>query len=297
MKFKFITTLGIVVFVSTSLLLTTGCGGDKTEENASSLADSTSSAVLKVNNKIFSIPSPLQTALLIKNCAVKYKKDLLSNPDKADHYVSNFSKAINLGVFGTDLGYVTIYDQKQDAFGYMKAAKSLTEGLGISDVFNSALIERLNKNFNDKDSLLSLISDAYGSTNAYLNKNEQNDISGLVLVGGWIESLYLTTEIYAVGQNEDLKRRIAEQKTSLDRIVSLLKPYSDKPEYANLTAGLDSLSGVFQNVSFTNTFVQASTDSKKKLTVVNCKTEINITDEQIKEISNNIKEIRKKIIE
>lgn len=296
MKLKILTSVGFIIAFSTSVLLNVGCGGNH-EDNQSSFADSTSNTILKVNNKIFSIPSPLQTAILIKRCGVKYKRDLLNDPNKSEHYVSNFSKAINLGIYGTDLGYVAIYDQKQDALGFMKSAKSLTEGLGISDVFSGSMMDRLNKNFNDKDSLLALISDAYGSTNAYLNHNEQNDISGLVLTGGWIESLYLTTEIYNVGLDDEIKRRIAEQKTSLERVISILKPFGEKPEYADLITNMKKLSTIYQNVNFNNTFVQASTDSKKRLTVVNSKTEINITDEQMKEISTTIKEIRKKIIE
>jgi hypothetical protein len=296
MKFNRLYSLGFIATISASAILYTGCSSSQSEEQTSSLKDENSSAILKVNNKIFSIPSPIQTALLIKDCGAKYQKELLNNPANYERYTSSFSKALNLGIYGADLGYATIYDQKQDAFGYMKSAKLLTEDLGISDAFGPTMIERLNKNFNDKDSLLAMISDAYANTNSYLNGSEQNDISGLVLLGGWIESLYITSEIYRLTQKEEVKQRIGEQKTSLRRIHELMKSYGDNPEYKSIIDDLEKLSAIYDQVEFVNTLVQATTDSKKKLTTVNCKTEIKITDKQINEISISIKEIRKKII-
>ena len=281
MKLNRLSAIGFTVIFSVYSLFFTGCSGDNASEEEVSLNEEESTTLVKVNNKIFSIPSPLQTALLIKDCEVKYQKELLNNSSNYERYATSFSKALNLGVYGANLGYATIYDQKQDAFGYMKSVKLLTEDLGIADVFTSQMMERLNKNFNDKDSLLAMISGAYANTNSYLNNNEQNDISALVLLGGWVEGLFITTEIYRLTQKEEIKQRIGEQKTSLARLQELLSTYDDSAEYKSLIADLKKLSETYDGVTFVNTMVQATTDSKKRLTTINCQTEIKITDKQI----------------
>jgi len=298
MKLKFAMPLRSAMVLSAFSLFVTACGSDENKENENSLlSDSTKTSIVKVNNEIFSIPSPIQTAILIKKSGVAFKKNILNPAEKAEHYTSNFSKAINVGAFGADLGYIAIYDQKQEAFRYMKSIKSLAEELGISDAFNADIIERFSKNMNNKDSLLSLISVAYRTTNAYLKNNEQHDISGLIVTGGWIESLYLATEIYNLSSDAEIRNRIAEQKTSLQRVINIVKPYGEKAEYAGLMDNLQKLSITYDSVHFNNTYVQSTTDASKRLTIINCKTEVEISDKQIKDISEEIKSIRKQITE
>jgi hypothetical protein len=296
MKITGLTSFGFSITLVLAAFLHAGCSSNKSQEQEPSLIDENSGAILKVNNQILSIPSPIQTASLLKNSGAKYQKELLNNAANYERYTSTFSKALNLGVFGADLGYATIYDQKQDAFGYLKSAKILTEELGISDVFGPQMIERLNKNFNEKDSLLAMISDAYSSANSYLNNNEQKDISTLVLFGGWLESLHISLAIYNLTQKEEIKQRIGEQKTALKRVYELMKSYGDNPEYTSLLSDLEKLNNVYDGVVFANTMVQATTDSKNKITTINCNTEIKISDKQIEEITLIVSEIRKKII-
>ena len=125
---------------------------------------------------------------------------------------------MNLGIYGADLGYVTIYDQTQDALGYLNAAKKLADELGVAGAFDAQTIGRFQKNLGNQDSMLVLVGVAYRSSDTYLKNNDRSDVSGLVLAGGWIESLYFATNTYKIKPNEDVKRRIAEQKSSLQII-------------------------------------------------------------------------------
>ncbi|MCK6648467.1 MAG: hypothetical protein L6Q66_02320, partial [Bacteroidia bacterium] len=158
MRLKFITLKGSLVLLSVTALLTTGCGGDETA-NTDELppVDSTQTTILNVSGEIFSIPSPIQTAFLIKNSGATYSKEVLNPANKSSQYSTNFSKALNLGIYGADLGYVTIYDQTQDAIGYLNAAKKLADELGVSGAFDAQTIDRFQKNLGNKDSMLVLV--------------------------------------------------------------------------------------------------------------------------------------------
>lgn len=297
MRLNFITFTKAIAVLSVSAVIATGCGNNtkKTEEGPP--IDTTQSGPLvNISGEIFSIPSPIQTALLIKASGVGYSKNILNAANKSSQYSTNFSKAINLGIFGADLGYVTIYDQSQDAIGYLNAAKKLSDGLGVSAAFDAKTMERFTKNIGNKDSMLVLVGVAYRSSDAYLKTNDRSDVSGLVLAGGWIESLYFTTDIYKTKPNENVKLRIAEQKLSLQSLIKLLTPYYSQPEYTKFIDNLYDLSTVYDGVDFKYTFVKPTTDAQNKITTINSKTDVKITAEQIESISQKIKAIRSQVV-
>ncbi|MES2138480.1 MAG: hypothetical protein V4511_02145 [Bacteroidota bacterium] len=297
MRLKFITFKGAIAVLSVSALLASGCTGDGTKKTDEiPPVDSTQTAIINISGEIFSIPSPIQTALLIKGSGAGYSKGILNDPHKSTQYSTNFAKALNLGIFGADLGYVTIYDQSQDAIGYLNAAKKLSDGLGISAAFDAATIERFTKNLGNKDSMLVLVGVAYRASDAYLKSNDRNDVSGLVLAGGWVESLYFTTDIYKTKPKEDVKLRIAEQKLSLQSLIKLLTPYYSQPEYTKFIDNLYDLSTVYDGVNFKYTFIAPTTDAAKKVTTINSTTDVSITPEQIESITQKIRAIRSQII-
>ncbi len=297
MRLKFITFKGAIAVLSVSALLASGCTGDGTKKTDEiPPVDSTQTAIINISGEIFSIPSPIQTALLIKGSGAGYSKGILNDPHKSSTYSTNFAKALNLGIFGADLGYVTIYDQSQDAIGYLNAAKKLSDGLGISAAFDAATIERFTKNLGNKDSMLVLVGVAYRASDAYLKSNDRNDVSGLVLAGGWVESLYFTTDIYKTKPKEDVKLRIAEQKLSLQSLIKLLTPYYSQPEYTKFIDNLYDLSTVYDGVNFKYTFIAPTTDAAKKVTTINSKTDVSITPEQIESITQKIRAIRSQIV-
>jgi len=278
-------------------LVTASCGsGNENNEDTLPPVDSTQTTILNVSGEIFSIPSPIQTAFLIKNSGASYSKDVLNAPNKSSQYSTNFSKALNLGIYGADLGYVTIYDQTQDAIGYLNAAKKLADELGVSGAFDASTIDRFQKNLGNKDSMLVLVGVAYRSSDAYLKTNDRSDVSGLVLAGGWIESLYFATNVYKTKPNEEVKRRIAEQKSSLQSLVKLLTQFYSQPEYTEFVDNLNDLSTVFDGVEFKYTYEKPVTEADKKTTTINSKTEVKITPEQIELITQKIKSIRAQIV-
>src|SRR6218665_630702 len=296
MRLKPFTLKAALLLFSVSAIFSSGCGPDDPKEDALPPVDSTQTTILNVNGEIFSIPSPIQTAFLIKNSGAAYNKDILNPASKSSQYSTNFSKALNLGIYGADLGYVTIYDQTQDAIGYLNGAKKLADELGVSGAFDAKTLENFQKNLGNKDSMLAMVGVAYRSSDSYLKNNDRSDVSGLVLAGGWIESLYFATNVYKTKPNEDVKHRIAEQKSSLQSLIKLLTPFYSQPEYTEFIDNLNDLSTVFDGVEFQYKYEKPTTDADKNITTINSKTEVKITPEQIESISQKIKSIRAQVV-
>jgi hypothetical protein len=276
------------------------CGGEEPTddqiENPIENGDPNDGQLMEIDGKVFSIPSPIQTAMLIKNSGANYNKDILNEPSKVTNYSTNFKKAINLGVYGADLGYVTMYDQTQDAISFLTAVKAIGDDLGVSSAFDLELVERFEKNIGSQDSLLVLVSDAYKSSDRYLKNNQQNDIGSLILAGGWIESLYFATNAVELTGNKEIIKRIGEQKTTVYNLIKLLTPYYSKPEFTTLVDDLMELNEIYEQVESTYTFVKPTVDIENKTTTINSTTVVNITDDQLKAITEKVMKMRIEII-
>ncbi len=281
-----------------TVVLWAGCKGGKEnnqQQSGGAKIDSTNSALVKLNNQIFSIPSPIQTALLIKKSGYNYNKAVLNAADNYSHYDTKYKKALNLGIYGADLGYISLYDQSQDAISYLASIQKLATDIGVADVFSPGLAKRFSTNMGNHDSLLSMVSEAFRKSDAYFKDNRQGDVSSLILVGGWIESLYFAVKADGQNNQKDVVRRIAEQKISLQNLIKMLSAYNSKPEYADLVKKLTDLSAVFDNVEFVYNYVAPTVDVNSKTTSINSTSEVKISPEQLKDITDKIEAIRNQI--
>lgn len=274
------------------------CGNDKAGEDKDDLIeapDTVKSAVLNVVGELFSVPSPIQTALLIQKSGITYDKAILSMPNKVNTYSTDFTRALNLGIYGADLGYVSLYSQTQDALGYLASIKQLTDKLGISAAFDGPTMDRIENNITNKDSMMVLVGIAYRGSDAYLKDNQRTDISSLILTGGWIESMHFSLTAYKSKPTDQIRFRIAEQKQALNSIIKILRNYSSA-EVSDLNTSLSDLSKVYDGIQFKYNFVEPVTDTTKKVTYINSTTEVIVTDDQLNQIGEKLKQIRNKIV-
>ena len=288
----------IIAFGLASVLLYS-CGDPKPAEGETSddLADTDTvkNVALNVGGELFSIPSPMQTALLIQKSGVAYDKAILNAGNKNGQYASDYTKSLNLGIYGADLGYVSMYNQTQDAIGYLGAVKTLADKLGVSSAFDQATMQRIQTNISNKDSMLVLVGIAYRASDAYLKTNKRTEISSLILTGGWIESMHFSITAYNKKPTDEIKYRIAEQKQALGSIVKLIKSHN-LPDAAELVTQLEDLSKIYEGITTKYNFVEPTTDEAKKTTYINSTTEISISKEQIEQIAAKILAIRDKIV-
>ena len=287
-----------VIALGLASILISSCGGPKANEEAGDDlpdTDTVKAVALNVGGKLFSVPSPMQTALLIQKSGVAYDKSILNAGNKNGQYVSDYSRSLNLGIYGADLGYVSMYNQTQDAIGYLGAVKNLADKIGVSSAFDQTTMKRISDNISNKDSMLVLVGLAYRASDAYLKTNKRTEISSLILTGGWIESMNFSILAYNKKPTDEIKYRIAEQKQALMSIIELVKSHN-LPDAAELSKQLDELATIYNGISAKYNFVEPTTDEAKKTTYINSTTEITISKEQIEQISAKITAIRDAII-
>ncbi len=247
----------------------------------------------------YSLPSPLETAMLIKRAGATYNENLLNPLSNIDKYSTNRQMALNLGVYSADLSYTSLFDQTQSSIKYMANAKRLADGLGIMDAIDEETLRKLEENIDNRDMMLDIISETFMSSNAYLTENDRPAIAVMVLVGGWVEGLYLATRLTngSVENNKRLIDRIIYQKLSLYTVINLLEEYQDNEDVQYLLNRITELNEIFEKVEINNTSkIEAETDAESKITTIKAESEAVISPIVFEELMKKVEEIRTEFV-
>lgn len=278
------------------------CGGDtdKTTDNnddkAASSKSKNESSLLKVGDKLFNLPSPLETAFLIEEVGGHFTETMLNPAVDATRYSTKNEQAMNLGIYGADLGYCLIYGQSQKAFSLLAACKKLGTQLGISPALYADLMKRFEGNMENRDSLLIFISELNRLSDEYLKENESEDVSALILYGGWVESLYFTTTLSSTLKSEALRARVGDQKNSLENLIGLMQQQNASGDLDQFITSLQDLKTTFDKVEYSYEWIEPETDPAQKLTVIKSKSKVMVSDEVLQEIHSKVTTIRNSII-
>ena len=155
---------------------------------------------------------------------------------------------MNLGVYAVDLSYARVFEQYQKAGSYFSAMYRLSEELGIPEDYIYSTSDRLERNISNKDSLNKIANEIYVTVDEYLKENEREHASALIVLGGWVEALYIAANVFDLdNENEDFEymERIAEQKYSLEKLIELLEQFKYDETIAKMLTQLNELKPVF----------------------------------------------------
>lgn len=285
-------------------LLFASCGDEPKSSNADDLTEEVSveeanenavtSKLVKLDSEIFSLPSPVQTAVLLSKSEVAYNEDLLNSVEKKTNYLSQSAQALNLGVYGADLAYLSNYNNAQLKLDYFKVVEELATELNIRNNIDQSLIDRFASNIDNRDSLYTLNANLFKAADQYLKQNDEEDVAALVLTGGWIEALHLSME--AAETNESMRNRVGEQGTAVRSIVNLLKK-SEEASTLELASKMAALADEFEGLKISYTYVKPIPDASQRVTYLNSKSKVEISDEQLAKIAMQVNEIRQMIIQ
>ncbi|MEZ4738359.1 MAG: hypothetical protein R2818_03150 [Flavobacteriales bacterium] len=220
------------LFIAAAAFLA-ACGGEPPPQDSLNVENGLDSATLaermqKTKNIFYNIPSPMETAALLKKAGAEYNSKILNDVKNVDKYTAASAQALNLGVYGADLSYASVFNHTQESMFYTSCSRKLADRLGVMSAFNDSTLELMQAKMNDRDALLDIISETYWNVDGYLKENGRDNISALMIAGGWVEGLYIATQVSSTNDSPELRQRIAEQKFSLDDLAALINSYDVK---------------------------------------------------------------------
>lgn len=250
----------------------------------------------KIQNIFFNIPSPMETTKILQEAGATYEFTLPSNPSAVDDYQSIVEQALNMGVYGADLNYATVFDKTTETMLYLECARTLGKELGIEQVFDEETIDRIEWNLEIRDSMQVIITEIFWEINSYLEEQDRESISSLIIIGGWVEGVYLSTQLARIApDNKALKLRIAEQKYSLKNLIGLLNSYEGNDISQDILEELQELDALFSNITEVK-IAGENQKNKNGVTTIGGSIKLGMDDALLEEITAKVVEIRTDII-
>jgi hypothetical protein len=276
-------------------LMLVSCGGDKnegTEENSGIDTVKTEVQTNQVTETFFQVPSPGEMLTFIKMVGGKNNKNVsfLNSPDNQKNYTDNKAKALNFGIYSCDLSYCSIFEIGSEALKYFKVVKQLGDQIGVSAAIKPEVLKRLEGNIGNPDSLSVITDDVYFTSFQTLEDGKQGPTLSLVVAGGWIESLYIATNLSKYSADSPVVERLADQKYTLDNLIEFLKKYESDASVASVLAQFVELQAEFNKIGEKDAVAVTSTDKTKK--ILGGSKELALSAEQYKVIVEKIKSIR-----
>ncbi len=288
-KYFLVTTL-----LATGLIITS-CGGDKTENSDDiTTTDTTKTEITnpEAAETFFQVPSPGEMLTFIKMVGGKNNKNttFLNSPENQKNYTDAKSKALNFGIYSCDLSYCSIFEIGTEALKYFKNVKQLGDQIGVSSAIRPEILKRLEGNLGNPDSLSVITDDVYFTSFQTLEESKQGPTLSLVVAGGWIESLYIATNLTKYVNNSPMVERLADQKYTLDNLLEFLKKYESDENVKSVINQFKELQDEFNKITERDAEPIKKGEGKKN--IIGGGKDLVLSAEQYKVIVEKIKTIR-----
>lgn len=296
MKFN---RLSIYSFAFLAAIALWSCSGSKEDNSQNQEEFSKAEESLKEQIKVLvnDIPSPSEIPYLLQASGAEFNQSLLNDRKKADSYGSRSDKAaLNLGVYTTDIGYLSSYDKTQEAIDYLNASKKLADNLGVIGTFDTEILKSFESNISNKDSLASILDKAVKSTEKYLNDDSKTRLAALLLTGSFIEGLYISTGLiksYPKDILPDDARNliltplisvILNQKKAVDELATMLGTVDQTEPIASLSTEILALQASYRSLNIEEQ-------------IKNNRSDLVLTDKHLAEITTIVERVRKTIVD
>ena len=201
----------------------------------------------KIREIYYGLLTPVEVCNIFERLGIRYNDTIILPTENRDLYMSSYKAAMNLGVYGVDMGYIKLFGVNRQTMSYFNTLQTLSRRLNMPDSFISDAIKSLDPEMSNPDSVTRLMNDAYAKIDSHLRQEGSEGTLGLMLMGGWVEAMYLATQLAYDLENPDpqVVGKIAEQKYSLLSLLSFMKNYYSDPMVVFYTKKLKYLNRWF----------------------------------------------------
>lgn len=272
------------------------CGGQEPEksEGGPALVIGDPASAEAVTN-LYQMPTPNELFSLVRQMAGDGQKRLMNPASNVDRYASLKARALNFGIYSTDLVFASYFKLNVEVVRYYLTTKKLAESLGVAGAFSDADFVRLEANLTRGDSLELISNEAYAKAYAKLQDEKMGPTLAMVLAGGWVESMHLLiNQIEAHGKSEALMVRLGEQKVTLEHLVEMMKSHEADADVAGVMKDLVAVRDIYDQVNVKRIAHKSPSSSGRM--VLGDDTQMELTDEKYGALRTAVDELRTRMV-
>jgi hypothetical protein len=264
---------------------------DSIQEEERIVSQRTLQELKNASKVVYTLPSPVEMADILHKTKAVYDVAILNDPRSVSNYVTDYKRALNLGVYFADLSFTSMFDYPQDAMKFMGAAQAMSDELNIQGIYTEELMMRLEDNLSDKDSLVDIVASAYMDTDIYLQDNERPIIAKSILAGAWLEGMYIAVNLKTKPQKQpNIWRKIGAQKPAIINLRNMLKDCNE-PQFDSLVSELDELVVLFQEISVEEV-IDEELDGESKKKILGAASKLEVSEDLFRKIQVKTIEVR-----
>jgi hypothetical protein len=242
----------------------------------------------------YRFPSPDEMVAILNENKPDFVPNIINSDKKSGEYLISKSQALNLGVYVADLAYLTFYGKHKESVGYLNAVYTLSDKLNISAAYDEELVNRIQNNVTNSDSLEVLADYAMTSISNYLVSNDKEETFAIISIGGFVEVMYLSLVVTnEFSPSNPVIQRIADQKATLLNLVKYTSQFNDKSARESIQM-LEKIKQVYDKLEVVSTKAEVVKQSDGKL-IIKGGDKLIITEEQYTELKHVVTEVRKSI--
>jgi hypothetical protein len=245
----------------------------------------------------YGLLTPVEICVIFNRLGISYNKEILNPCSNNDYYLSLSKASVNTGIYGVDLGYLKMFGLGQEMIDYMVTIRSLSNKLGIPDNYLTDPIRSIESDISDPDTVMKLMNDAYYKIEDHLRDGGRESTAGLMVMGGWVEAMYIATQLVYNEDNPDPEviEKIAEQKYTLTTLLSFMKNYYDDPVVVYYTKKLKFLKNYFDTFDIYFKKGDLEIDTSRQL-IRSSGSEMTVTIETLNKIRDYVKKLRTELV-
>jgi len=281
-----------LLIIGFPLVFLSSCGGNDTKKTtdeaiSDKVVDKQVEDQQQGNKTYNQIPSPDEMFGFIKESGLTYNVELLNSTANANSYTDPNREALNFGIYSADLAYAAAYQEFDVAIKYFGTIQKLSDRVGISGAFSKELIQKIQENLDNPDSLLENSSASYFSVVDYLTQNEQGGKLGVIAAAGWLETVYIVVNSANYKKDKKAVARLADQKLTLENLLDYLEQYTANDGDKTILKKLTNLATLFDYLNVK--------DAKARM-VLGGGSSVSMTEAQFNAIKDKVNEIRNNIV-
>jgi len=246
---------------------------------------------------LYGLLTPTEITAIFSRLGVPYEKAALNPTANCKLYTSNSKASVNLGIYGVDFGYIKMFGIGQQMIDYILTIKEMSSKLGIPDKYLMDPIKKIESDMSSPDTIMALVNKSYSDIENHLRKDGRESTAGLMLMGGWVEALYITTQLLYNPENPDKEvvEKIAQQKYTLTSLLSFMRNYYDDPVVVYYTKKLIYLKRYFDSFDIYFKIGDLEIDTIRKVLRATG-SEMTISLETLNSIKNYVNKLRTEMV-
>lgn len=250
-------------------------------------------------NMTYKVPTPNELFEVIKEANIKFNPSVLNNINNLTKYDNPKSQALNFGVYSADLAFIASNEVGTEALKYFKTIRQLSSLLNVENAFDGTVFKRIEENSEKQntDSLLVLSNDTYYKAFSYLEDNGREKTLAYIVLGGWIESMSIITQLGEYKEGGIIAEKLGDQKLTLENVLGLMMTIQNDEEVQEVMEDLIDLETAFMNLEQIEEGDAATTKGKDGKYIFTGGTKTVVKKADFEKIKSLIADLRTQIID